>query len=495
MKVTEAGSEQDATSVSEARATQPRAGAVRWSAASVFGRQASQMASALVLARILGPESYGYVSAATLYVTLTTLALDQGLAAALIQRPTLTARAPGAVATVNLVMGVLLAGLTWLVAPAVAEFFSAPALEPLVQVLGVGLLIKSAAITPRAMASRQLDFRTIAVADIAGGVLGAVAGISAALAGAGPWSLVWQVLVTDTVVVVALLGAGRGAVPNRHLREFLPLLPFSLRIFGTNTLAYASRNADNILVGRFLGVGQLSLYGMAYRVLVIPVQLIGQTVGRVAFPALSRLAGDPLAVRALTLRTTKLLALYAVPPMVLASVAATELVDTVLGDEWAPAAPVLAVLALAGARETVMQVTHSLMRAMGAGKLILRYEIGASVVQLGGIVIGLRYGILGVAVGFSVAGLVMTPVLMTLQKRLAGVGYRAQLAGILPAVHASVWGAAAYAVLRLLDLPSALTLVIGGGVYVAVGAVVLRTAHRRSWELLLSSLSRQSRGR
>ena len=74
----------------------------RWSAIAVFGRQASQIVSALVLARVLGPETYGVISAATVYVTLTTLVLDQGLAAALVQRPVISRSLPGAVATANL---------------------------------------------------------------------------------------------------------------------------------------------------------------------------------------------------------------------------------------------------------------------------------------------------------------------------------------------------------------------------------------------------------
>ena len=159
---------------------------IRWSFAAVLGRQVPQFAAALVLARILGPENYGVISAATVYVTLTTLVLDQGLAAALIQRPTLDRALPGAVATVNLASAALLAGLTWLLAPSVAAFFSAPELTPLLRVLGLGLLLKGLAVTPRAVLQRELAFRPIGVADIGGGVLGAVAGITAAVLGAGP---------------------------------------------------------------------------------------------------------------------------------------------------------------------------------------------------------------------------------------------------------------------------------------------------------------------
>lgn len=447
----------------------------------MVGRQFPQLVAALVLARVLGPETYGVISAATVYVTFTTLLLDQGLAAALVQLPATTKRLAGAVAGVNLIAAVVLGGLTIVASPQVATFFNAPALAPLLAVLGAGLLLKGLAITPRAMLQRELRFRSIGQADIAGGTIGAVAGIAAALAGAGVWSMAWMVLATDTVVAARLLIASRGsATPNLHLGELKEILPFSLRVFGSNALAFLSRNTDNILIGRFLGVGALSLYSMSYRVLVVPVQMIGQTVNRVVFPIFSRLQDHLELVAKGLLRAMDVLALAAIPPMALVSVAAPELVGLVLGPEWAAAAPILTVLAIAGAKETVFYVTGPLMRALGAGKLIFRYEVLATVVQVGGILAGLNWGVLGVAWGWTIAGFVLLPIQLLIQRRMCGVRLGEQLGRILPHVHASAWGAAAYFGVRLAGGGQLLTLLGGTAAYAIVVFVVLRLVHRRA---------------
>lgn len=86
---------------------------VRWSGIAVIARQLVQVLSAVLIARIIGPSSYGVISAAMIYVTLTSLILDQGLSAALIQRKQLDERAPGAVATVNILLAVVIGVLTW----------------------------------------------------------------------------------------------------------------------------------------------------------------------------------------------------------------------------------------------------------------------------------------------------------------------------------------------------------------------------------------------
>ena len=447
----------------------------------MIGRQFPQMVAALVLARVLGPDTYGVISAATVYVTFTTLLLDQGLAAALIQRPEPTRRLAGAVAGANLIAAVVLGGLTVLLSPHVADFFHAPALSPLLVVLGAGLLLKGLAITPRAMLQRGLRFRTIGQADIAGGVIGATAGIVAALTGSGVWSMAWMVLATDLVVAVLMLVARRAAVvPNLHLGELREILPFSLRVFGSNALAFLSRNTDNILIGRFLGVGALSLYSMSYRVLVIPVQMIGQTVNRVVFPVFSRLQERVDLVARGLLRAMDVLALAAIAPMVLVSVAAPELLGIVLGPEWAPAAPILTVLAIAGAKETVFYVTGPLMRALGAGKLIVRYEVLATVIQVGGIVLGLSGGVLGVAWGWTIAGFVLMPIQLLIQRRMCGVRLGEQLGRILPHAHASAWAAAAYLGVRLIGGGQLVTLLAGVAAYVLVAFLVLRFVHRKA---------------
>lgn len=474
---------------------QPRLrGAFGWSAVSVIGRQASQIVFALYLAALIGPAQFGIVSASTIYVSLTALTLDQGLASALIQRPRLEPGVAGAVATLNIAIGIALAVATWGLAPAMADFFNAPELVSVLRALGVGLILKAVAINPRAMLMRGLRFRIIAVSEVLGGVIGAAVGIAAAMQGAGYWALVWQVIATDAVFAVILLGTRAGGRPNLHLRKVTELLPFSLRIFGARGLAFFSRNVDNILVGRYLGLTQLSAYSLAYRALSLPVQFVGQTVGRVAFPALSRMAesGKPLVPT--VLQITGMLAAASVLPMTLVAVAAPELVHAVLGPEWVDAIPVLSILAIAGARETVMQTPHSLMRALGRGRLILWFEVGATVLQVTGIAIGLAWGIVGVAVGYFVAGLLLTPVLLAIQYRLVGITLWQQAAAVWPFVHAVAWGSAVYLLIRSLGMGDASTLVVGAVAYTVVAIAVLWFVHRPTVQRLVRGNVMRTRG-
>ena len=173
-----------------------------------------------------------------------------------------------------------------------------------------------------------------------------------------------------------------------------------------------------------------------------------------------------------------MLAFAAIPLMLGASAAAPQLVLLVLGPEWLAAAPVLTLLCIAGARETVFYITQPLMRAKGAGKLIFRYEWLAALVQLSGIVIGLQFGVVGVAAGVLASGFVLTPVLLTIQRMLTGVRIREQLGRITPPLHASLWGGAAYLLAARQFASPGWALAVGGLSYLSIVLAVLWLAHR-----------------
>lgn len=459
------------------RATSRRAVATRWMALSVLVRQSAQLLFLIFLARLLGPEQMGVVSIATVYANLTTLLLDQGLAAALIATPVLRRFEAGAVSMINILVAGLLAAGTWAGAEAIADFFRAPGLAPVLRFLGCGLLLKAVAIGPRSMLARRLAFRAVGLVEVVAALSGLAGGWAAASAGLGALAVAAQALASDAVAGVAFIAISRGPMPNFRLRLAIRLLPFSLRVFAANLIAFLSRNVDNILIGRSLGVVALAPYAIGYRAVVVPVQLIGQTVKRVLFPTFSRLSDDHEAVRHLSLSAMSLLSFLTIPLMAWVAIAARDAIDMLLGPGWAAAAPVMSILAIAGARETIFYVTPSLMTGLGRADMNLKFEVFSTSLQVAGIVVGLSWGVMGVAVGYTVAGFMQLPVLMGIQRRLASVSITDQVRALVQPLHAALWASLAYLIVDTSSATAGTTLVLGSLAFMATWAVVMRLAH------------------
>jgi PST family polysaccharide transporter len=454
---------------------------IRWSTISVIGREVSRSIFTIALARLIGPDDFGIVAQATVYIGIVALLLDQGFSSALIQRKQVEPEMPGAVVSVNLAVGAALTALTIAIAPLWASFMRTPELMLVLVALSSSLFLRAMGITSRAMLIRGMEFRRIGIADMVSAMCGGVLGVLVAVAGGTYWAVVVQILTTDVVYLVVLLAFGAGWRPNLHFRLLREIAGFSGRAFVAGLLINSiSRNLDNLLVGKFQGAQALAYYAMAYRLLLLPVQLASTTVGSVLFPRFAQLAEDTATLGVEMTRTTRALAVLWLPTLALVAAAAPQLVSVMFGPAWEPAVPIIQVLGIAGALQAIYQPsTTPLVLGLGHAKLNLRYAWLKTVVSIVGIVAGLPFGPLGVAVGYCAATVVLVPVEWLIRRHLIGLTLRSQIASLTPAAHIAIWGAAAY-LSTAAAIPGHEFVVFALGTFLAgcTAVAIMRLAHR-----------------
>jgi PST family polysaccharide transporter len=465
---------------------------VKWNSVGLAGRQVLIVLFSLILARILGPENLGVVAQATVYTTLTSLILDQGISASLLSRKAVDRQLLGAAITINVLLALALAAVTLPLARPFADFLGTPELEGVLPVLAAGLVLKGVQVVPRMLLMRRFKFRALAFSEITSALIGGVLGTVLAIAGWGYWALVAQLIVSDLILALALYWSARPPLPNLHVRRLRELIGFSSRVFVSNFLGFSTRNADTILVAKFLGSSEVGLYSLAYRVLSLPVQMIGQMVTRVIFPVISRDREDPWRASATLLRSSRAIAFLAFPLMAFVAVASFDAISVFLGPAWIAAVPTVIVLAITGARQAVTSLNTPTMLGFGRADLQLRFMIITTILQVGGMVAGLPFGIAGVATGYAVAGFVITPWIFSIQRSLAGTPIRRQLGVLIAPANASFWAAAVYALFYLAPVSSIVRLPVGGVTGAIVFVACLWVFHRRgaaeAWSDALSIL-------
>lgn len=444
---------------------------VKWNGIALVGRQGLIILFSVILARILGPDSYGIVAQASVYLTFTTLLLDQGVSAALISRKRVDNELLGASVTLNLALAGALIGVTVLVAPAFAAFMRTPELESALPVLSLALVGKGGQVVPRMLLMRTFRFRALAWVEISAALIGGAIGTVWALVSPDFWALIAQLVASDVVLVVLLLVVADCPLPNLRLRRLREILGFSVRVFAGGLLNFGSRNMDTLLVGRYLGEAAAGQYSLAYRVLLMPIQMVGQTVSRVLFPIIARDRDSREKVSSLLLRCAGSIAAITFPAMAAIAIAAHDAVVVFLGPHWLPSVPVIAILAVTGARQSVTALNAPTMLGFGRSDIQLKFVIVAAITQISGIIVGVAFGIVGVAVGYTIAGIMMTPVVFLVQKHLAGTALRSQIAVVLPALHAALWAMIPYALLYLTGILPIVRLLIG----VPAGAIIYFT--------------------
>jgi len=377
-----------------------------------------------ILARLLSPEAFGLVGMVVVFTAFLELFQEVGLGAAVVQRKEVTDEQLSTVFAVTAGLGAALSLLTFGLAPAVAAFYREPRLTLVARLLGLNFLIGSLVSVHGALLRRALDFRKLVLLRMGVSVFSGGVGIALAVAGFGVYALVLRSLCSNVLTV----GTMWLIVPWRprawpRLGSIRGLLRFGGNVTGFSILNYIGRNADRLLIGRFLGPAALGIYAFAYNIMLLPLRRVVWVIAQPAFAAMSAVQDDAARVRRGFLQLTRFIAFLSLPAMLGIFVVAPEAVNVVLGEKWRRGIFVIRVLALTGALQSVTSGVGLLFRSRGRPDIQFRFQLFATPAVLGAFALGMRWEIEGVAVCYSLAQALLVPVMCYLGFRLVGLSF------------------------------------------------------------------------
>jgi len=447
----------------------------------------------LALARLLVPRDFGLVALGTVLVVLGTYLAIGGLGAALIRRESAPTRIElEAITGAQLGLTILVTGL--------ALGGAAPfGRDGFVVATMVGSLPIISVRTPAViLLERKLQYRLIAAADVAEAVAYYVWAVGTVAIGFGVWGLATAVVVRAAVGSAAMLIAGPAGFvrPRWSLPHLRPLLAFGAKFQATGALQILREQGLNVVIAAIAGISTLGVWNLAYRVLQIP-NLLFLTVGRVAFPALSRLLGagqDPRPV--IERGVAALSAMTGI--VVVALIGFAPALTSLIGHRWhqVPAVLVWSGMALVLAAPIGVAGPGYLFAADRAGTVAAATLASSAVWFAAAAALLPPLGATGVAIGWVAAGIVNSGMLWRRTTMLTGAAMLARVAR--PTVISLAAAGAGWGVARAVDprlLGGALGLAVGEAALIAGLAAFDRSALRDTWALTRQGMRRSRTGR
>jgi O-antigen/teichoic acid export membrane protein len=385
------------------------ASGLAWKTLSQVLAYGTQVIVLITMAHLLTPRDFGLAGMVMVFSALVSRVPDLGLGAALVQRPVLDSGDRSTAFWTSTAVGGFLTAVCLVTAPAVAGFYGEPRVRPLFMAFGFAFVLEGIATTQGALLMREMAFRSLEIRIMAATVCGAAVGIGVALAGGGPWAIVLQSLASTAVGVILLWRFSswrpRASFSRVSLRN---LGKFGGNVFGARLLLLGRGNVDNVLVGRFLGPAALGAYALAYNIMLIPLNRLGTPVQEVFYPAFAKLRNlDRIA--SAWFRANRLVAAVAAPALLGLMVLAPDFIHVVLGARWRRAVPVLQILTYIGLLQALQLLNISVLQAANKTGVLLRYWVLVSIASVTAFVIGLHWGIVGVAAAYAVSSTVMEP--------------------------------------------------------------------------------------
>jgi O-antigen/teichoic acid export membrane protein len=423
-----------------------------WTGFTNASGQVLQITLLVVLARVLSPADFGLYGIATLTLTALQRFSRLGFDQALIQRreadidPYLDTTF-----TLQILRGALIAGITVVGAPLVADFFAEPRATAILRAVALVMLIQALYNPGTVYFEKELSFHKEFLMSFSGASSRFVVSIGYALVSPTVWALVVGAIAGNLVQ----LGVSYAVHDYRPWPRFdrdraAELIGYGKWIFGSSVVSFFYSDGDDIFVGRVLGSASLGLYQVAYRLSNAPATEIAHTISRVSMPAYSKIQDDEAALQAGFHRVLQFSSLASVPTGVGIAVVAPVFVPTFLGDGWGGMVAPMQVLALFGVLRSVRTCASPLFKALGRPDLTAKIHAVRLLLMVVTIYPLTRaFGLVGTAASVLSTSAVGVPIATALVVRLIGDDVRSLAAVVsVPVGGSLLMGGAALAVRR-----------------------------------------------
>ena len=229
---------------------------------------------------------------------------------------------------------------------------------------------------------RDLRFKEIALINFWSGISRVLIVFILALMGFGYWSLVVGMVYVKLFITIAVLivngipSAGFGF----DMRVVKKIIRFGSSATGANILFVIFSTADEVLIGKFLGVQVLGYYTMAFYLMDMPLMKFNEIVKPVLESYFSKIRDNSEKLKTTFLNVTKAALWLIFPVLIGIALVANELVPVVFGEKWTPMVVPLIFLSAAGLFRAFTDHIPPLFLALGKPDMTFKINLAATII-------------------------------------------------------------------------------------------------------------------
>lgn len=419
-----------------------------WKFAERCGSQAISFIVSIILARLLMPSDYGTVALVMVFLTILQVFADSGFGSALIQKKGADDLDFSSVFFVNITIGLLLYGIMWIAAPAIAQFYGMADLVSLVRVMSLVLLINALRNVQQAYVSKHMIFKRFFYATLSGSIVSAVVGVAMAYMGFGVWALVAQQL-TNNAIGTAVLWYTVQWRPKLicSFERLKGLFSFGWKMLTSALLDTGYQQLWQLIIGKIYSPADLAFFNQGQKFPNLIVTNINASIDSILLPTMASEQDNRARVRDMTRRAIKTSIFIMAPMMMVLAFSSVNVVTLVLTEKWLPCVPFLCIFCIDYMFWPVHTANLNAINALGRSDIFLKLEIIKKVVGLSLLFYTMQYGVLAMAYGMLVSGVASQIINAWPNRKLLGYGYLHQLRDLLPSIIlAVISGAVSYGV-------------------------------------------------
>lgn len=437
---------------------------------------AFQMIVQVVIARILSPSDYGIVAMMAVFIAVANVFINNGFNMALVQKKDADQEDYCTALTINMAIGGSMYLLLVIISPLIASFYHQPLISRYMPILGLVLVFGSVNSIQVAIANRQMKFKNLFKCNVYAGLISGIAGVVAALAGCGAWSLIIQQLVSSIVLGITLF-LQQHWVPKFMVKKSSAQSMFS---FGWMMLAAALINTiynelNSLVIGKRYSSADLAFYTKGSLFPKYVTTGLDGAICTVMFSAMSRKQADEKGLHDMMKKGMNINTFLVFPCLAILAMTGEQLTSVILTDKWLQMVPFMQICCFTFALHPVGSVQVQALAAVGRSDLRLKMEYIKKGIGIVLLLLVLDKGPIAIALSAAVVTIVNVVVGAIACKRVIHYNYTDTLRDILPILAITVVTCVIMYYVNLIiihPIVSMVITVIAGGVsYLALASI------------------------
>lgn len=394
---------------------------VVWNLVNTAFSQGAGIAIFLILSRQLSPEVFGVFALAALLVDLFAIQGRWAAMDALVQRQDFSNRALSSAFWALTGFALLFAGAFALAAGGVAEMVHEPSVAKVLPALALTAPLMPGTAVMDSLLMRNLHFRSQALRNMIGALVGGGVGLFVAFGPAPEWALVARRLasVATTLVVLGVFTRWRPAL-QLDQASALGFLRRAGQLWLTMLLATAHQRIIEACTGLRAGAGALGLLRVSQRLEEALHSPITGPIQALWVPVLSKIRRDANAAWRLFLELARLAALVAVPAFVGMGLVSKDLVALAFDPRYAGAGDILFLIGMAGFLIPFGFFGNLVFAALDRSELALKFSLASLTVVAPAVWLASAHGaaaaLAASIVVMGVSGIIVTAVQIRIMK-------------------------------------------------------------------------------
>jgi len=382
-----------------------------------------QFATGIILAQLLTPAEMGVYAVAMAAYWIINAFQNLGLSTLLVRERDLTPSLLGTVYAVGAAQALLLAGLLFATAPAIAAFTGSPAVTEAVRIQCLYALTSAVHMIAGGLLMRRMDFVRFNLSHIVAVTVSAGVTIWLALRGFSSLSMPWGSVAGSLAGSAgALWFARRDLAARPVLSEWDRVWRFGSALLTANLILNITSRAPDLLLARLSGVAATGLYNRAAGLVdVFTNSVIAsfQRVMQTLFAQNLEATGD---FRDAYVRSVAIITGLVWPAYTGLAVLATPVIALLYGDKWLAAGPALSLICAAAVISAAMTCRSQAMIAAGEERRLPRLEAVRGVIGVGLFAALAPFGLVAAAASRIVEAVAGVAIFARHVHRAAGVG-------------------------------------------------------------------------